>query len=234
MAKKRGTVVITITIGIVCFILAMTIFIQFKIVYQTDLTSVDTMREEELQTELATWKSRYEDTEQRYNEIEQTINRYKDETETDEDTQIALEEELANLQLLLGTTDVEGEGIEITINENSEATRKVNADDLMLIVNYLKDAGAEAIEINGQRIIDSSYFAYISETFIRINGNRIVSPYVIKAIGDPDYLKSALIGTGGYSETLQALGHEVVIETPRNVTITKYDGEITTRYIEEE
>ena len=223
---KKGKIVMTITIGIACFILVMIIFMQFKVVYETDITSVDTMREEDLQTELASWKAKYEEVEERYKEVEETLNKYKEETTSDKEAKENLEEELANLQLILGTTDVEGEGIIITLNE----TKEITADNLMIIVNYLKDAGAEAISINEQRIVNSTDFAYTS--FIRINSKRIVSPYVIKVIGNPDYLKSALLGSGGYKEELEALGHEVNIETPRKVEIPKYSGEMSTKYIE--
>lgn len=227
---KKGKIVMTITIGIACFILVMIIFMQFKVVYETDITSVDTMREEDLQTELASWKAKYEEVEERYKEVEETLNKYKEETTSDKEAKENLEEELANLQLILGTTDVEGEGIIITLNETKESTKDITADNLMIIVNYLKDAGAEAISINEQRIVNSTDFAYTS--FIRINSKRIVSPYVIKVIGNPDYLKSALLGSGGYKEELEALGHEVNIETPRKVEIPKYSGEMSTKYIE--
>ena len=70
---KKGKIAIAITIGIVCFILVLIIFMQFKIVYQTDITSIDTMREEDLKTELASWKSKYQDSEEKSKEIEQTL-----------------------------------------------------------------------------------------------------------------------------------------------------------------
>ena len=45
---KKGKITMTITIGIACFALALVMFMQFKIVTQTDITSIQTMREEEL------------------------------------------------------------------------------------------------------------------------------------------------------------------------------------------
>ena len=42
---------------------------QFKVVYQTDITSINTMREEDLKVELANWKSKYDEAEQKYIEI---------------------------------------------------------------------------------------------------------------------------------------------------------------------
>lgn len=59
----------TITIGIACFALVMVMTMQFKIVNETDITSIENMRETELRTELANWKQKYEETNTQYEEI---------------------------------------------------------------------------------------------------------------------------------------------------------------------
>lgn len=135
--------------------------------------------------------------------------------------------------MTLGKTDVEGQGIEIIIREteNEEITR-ISADDLLLIVNALKLAGAEAISINEARIINMSDIVDINNSFIKVNGQRIVAPYVIKAIGNQTYLESGLIGNGGYVDELKKIGHDISIEKINKVKITKYNGEIKTKYIE--
>ena len=53
---KKGKITMTITIGIACFVLVLVMFMQFKIVNETDITSIENMRETELRTELANWK----------------------------------------------------------------------------------------------------------------------------------------------------------------------------------
>lgn len=239
---KKGKITITITIGLACFVLVLILFMQFKVVYQTDVTSIDTMREEDLKAELASWKSKYEEAEEKYNEISETLKKYNEESTTDAQTKNNLQEELENLELLLGLTDVEGEGIEITLKdpENIEEAEKeiehteqrITASQLMIIVNYLKDAGAEAISINNQRIVDKTDFAQINDTtYIKINSQRVTAPFTIKAIGDPDYLKGALIGTG-YSDTMKRLGQIVEFNQPKKVTIQKYAGSMDFKYIE--
>ena len=137
----------------------------------------------------------------------------------------------------LGKTDVEGEGIEITLREtDNKEISQINADDLLVIVNALKLAGAEAISINDERIINMTDIVNIDANtdnlFVRINGQRILAPYVIKAIGNQSYLESALIGNGGYVDELRTIGHDVTIEKKDKITILKYDDEITTKYIQ--
>ena len=239
---RKDKVTMTITIGIACFVLVLIIFMQFKVVYQTDITSIDTMREEDLKTELANLKSKYEEAETKYQEIIETLKKYKEESSTDAQTKANLQEELENLELMLGLTNVEGKGIEITLKdpENIEeyqeeiehTEQRISASQLMIIVNYLKDAGAEAISINDQRIVNKTDFAQINDTsYIKINSQRVTAPFRIKEIGDPDYLKGSLIGTG-YVDTMKKLGQIVEFNEPKNITINKFEGSMDFKYIE--
>lgn len=230
---KKGKISIIITAGIACFILVMIMFMQFKIVYETDISSIETMREEDLKQELANWKAKYEETEQKYQETEQTLNKYKEQSSSDSQTKQNLEDELANLNLMLGKTDVEGQGVIITLQDNDNSEQKISAEELMIIVNYLRDAGAEAISINNQRVINNTYITLINNSFIKVNSQRVNSPYEIKAIGNSEYLKSSLIGNGGYAEKITSLGQQIKIEEKKKVNIPKYDEEISTKYIEE-
>ena len=79
---KKGKIVMTITIGLVCFVLALVMSMQFKVVRETDITSIENMRETELRTELANWKSKYEETNQKYEETISKIDEYKKTTES--------------------------------------------------------------------------------------------------------------------------------------------------------
>ena len=234
--RKKGKIEMMIAIGIACFLLVMIMFMQLKIVYETDITSIETMREEELREQLANWKLKYEEVEEQYSEISETLNKYKEESSSDAQTRENLEEELEKIQLILGLTDVKGQGIAIELEEGEETEEKIKADELMIIVNYLKNAGAEAIEINGQRIVNSTFFVDIGRysSYMKINGQRVTAPYTIYAIGEPDYLKSALVGKGGYAEKITNWGQKINIETIRRITISKYDGDdLNTKYIED-
>ena len=231
--KKKVNISLVITIGVVCFILVMVMFMQFKIIYETDVTSIETMREQELQDELANWKNKYEEANAQYAEITNTLKKYKEESTSDTETRKNLEEELEKLNLMLGKTDVEGQGIIITLEDGENEDKQIDADELMIIVNYLKDAEAEAISINNQRIINNTYFSYINGSFIKVNSQRVSSPYEIKVIGNPNYLKSALMGSGGYAEKIISWGQKINIDEKKKVSIPKYSDDITIKYIEE-
>ena len=229
---KKGKVTMIFTIAIACFALTLVMFMQFKIVNETDITSIETMREEELRAELANWKQKYEETVQQYDATQKKIDEYKTKKENNVETAVLVHDELEQSNILLGKTDLMGEGIEITIKETQEDEySRVKDSDLITIVNALKYAGAEAISINEERIINMSDIVDIGSSFIKINGQRILAPYVIKAIGNKAYLESSLLGNGGAAEQIKKMGHEVQITQNNNVLIKKYNGDINYKYI---
>ena len=231
---KKGKITMIITIGLACFALVMVMTMQFKIVNETDITAIENMREAELKTELANWKEKYKETSIQYDETQAKIKEYKEKEQSDIESSELIKKELKQANTLLGKTDVEGEGIIITLREtNLEETGMIDANDILDIVNELRNAGAEAISVNEERIINMSDIVFINEIFInKVNGQKIEAPYVIKAIGNPSYLESALIGNGGPVDKMKKIGHDINIEKPNKVTIHKYNGEIKTKYIE--
>ena len=239
MKKKisKEKIVMAITIGIASLALMLVMFMQFKVVEQTDITGIENMRESDLRVELADWQTKYEELNERYQEVVAKMEEYQNEKESGEETAKLLETELAQLNMILGKTDVEGEGIEIVIQDNEGAelsegatVKAITEEDLLKILQELWGAGAEAISINGKRIIAMSDVVSL-QYFLKVNGDRILSPYVIKSIGNQSYLESSVKGKGGHVDELEDLGHTVTIEKNRRVKIEKYEGEITTKYI---
>lgn len=229
---KKGKITVVITIAIACFALTTVMFMQFKIVNETDITSIETMREEELRTELANWKQRYKEAEEQYQTKIERLEEYREKQQSEEEATGLVQKELEQTNMYLGTTDVEGEGIIIRIKDitDNNAVKPINSEDLLTIVDYLKLAGAEAIEINEQRITNMSEITYVNNSVIYINQQRILAPYVIKAIGDSNKMESTLLGNGGYIETLKELGFNITIEKHK-VNIHKYNNEINSKYI---
>lgn len=229
---KKGKKTVAITIAIACFALTTVMFMQFKIVNETDVTSIEIMREEELRGELANWKQKYKEAEEQYQEKTSRLEKYKETQESEAESSKLIEKELSQVNMYLGNTGVQGKGIVITLKDmNNEEVEPISAEDLLIIVDYLKLAGAEAISINEERIINMSDIVYVNNSIIYVNQQRILAPYVIKAIGDSTKLESTLLGNGGYVELLKNIGFNVNIEKNNKVSIPKYSKEITHKYI---
>ena len=114
---SKEKIVMSITIGIACLALMLVMFMQFKVVKQTDITAIETMKESELRLELKNWNDKYDELNGRYEELTSKIEEYKNEKESDAKTYQLLETELEQLNESLGKTDVEGEGIVIQLTD---------------------------------------------------------------------------------------------------------------------
>lgn len=102
--------------------------------------------------------------------------------------------ELDRYRMMDGTVAVQGPGIQITIDDRQQDHKTVfplTTDDLMRIANTLKFGGAEAISINGQRVVGSTAIVMSGSTKL-VNQVPITRtegmPYEILAIGDQDQL----------------------------------------------
>lgn len=132
-------------------------------------------------------------------------------------------------QLLTASSTITGKGVTITLKETKavgldadrSAVGRVRDHDLRMIVNALWAQGAEAISVNGMRIGPGSFIRTAGQSVI-VNITPIQAPYVIEAIGDPQFLQLALIKgeTGDYLSTVQSLhGVTVGIQTSQKLTL---------------
>lgn len=108
-----------------------------------------------------------------------------------------LESEMKKYEILSGYTDVEGKGIEVRIKQNKDveldSSQSIiyNYDLILSMINKLNSAQANAISVNGQRIVANTYM-HLKEDALFINDTKIIEPILINAIGNPDTLASAL------------------------------------------
>lgn len=231
---KKGKFTITVTIGIMCLILTMLIFMQVKTISQTDISELELMRESELKTEITSLKTKYEEVVAKIKETNDKILEYEDAAIAGEEASELLQKELQETEDLLGKNEVTGEGI--IIKMSNAGTSKISSDDLLTLVNLLKNAGAEAISINEQRIVYDTYISYINGTnYITINGEYVVAPYTIKAIGNTTYLESAVAQKNyGYVDTQISEGKDVTLERLTEITIPAYSKSLDFEYVKGE
>ena len=230
---NKPKLIMTISIFIVCVVLATVLFLQFKIVERVNETDIENMRETELREQLATWKSKYQETNEKLEEVNSKIEEYNEKLQSNEEASELLEDELLQSNILLGNTDVTGEGVIITLADTNESI--ITASDLLELVNELRFAGAEAISINNVRVTALTDIVDISNRFILIKPRqRLSSPYVVKAIGNQTYLASSLsLKNSGFIDIHKNSGQSVKIETQRNISIPKYIGSFEVKYLKE-
>ncbi|MGW6275850.1 DUF881 domain-containing protein [Kribbella sp. NPDC055071] len=104
------------------------------------------------------------------------------------------EAQIRVLGILAGTTPAQGPGVRITLNDPQA---KMTASNLLDAIEELRDAGAEAIQINGTaRVVASTDFTDDAPG-IRIDGKKVTSPYIVEAIGESHNLAEAANFPGG-------------------------------------
>lgn len=229
-SEQKNQIIMSIIICIVCMVLLAVMFMQFKTIEETDITAIKNLRESELRTAISEWRGKYEDTQKQLETNRKSIKEYQDKMEKNEETSELIDKDLEESNMLLGKTDVVGEGIVVTLNNTQEYT--VTYSHLLELVNELRYAGAEAISINDARVVATEIVDVQGR--IHVSGQRLTAPYVVKAIGNQIYLSSTLsLKDSGFIDRYKASGMNIELETSKNIKILKYNGEMKIRYMKE-
>ena len=234
--------IISLILGIMCVLLSYGIAVQIKTVTKNGATLSTNAKENELRDAVLKSKEKYDNL---YQQLENAENKLEEERNkaTQNNTELTqLENEIKEKNKILGLTEVTGNGLVITINDNQDIPLNnwlydpnlllVHDSDLLSVVNELKNAGAEAISINDQRLISTSSIE-CDGNIIKVNGEKIGAPFTIKAIGLPELLIN-VNRTGGYLYYLREERYlKVTVEKmadKKTVTIPKYTGIIKFQY----
>jgi uncharacterized protein YlxW (UPF0749 family) len=110
-------------------------------------------------------------------------------------------EQTRTLQVLAGTVPVTGPGLTVVIQDPRGS---VGFDTLIDIVQELRDAGAEAVSVNDQRVGAASSFGE-KDGRVALDGTALVAPFRVAAIGPAATLDGGLKIPGGGIDTLAAL-----------------------------
>ena len=173
-------------------ILGILISLQLKTINLENNGMTTSKKGEQLAVELRGLKKEEEELRSEIDDIKDKIDEYK---VGQGDSK--LESEIKKYEILSGYTDVEGEGIQVKIKQNKDAELDgsqsiiYNYDLILSMINKLNSAQANAISVNGERIVANTYIR-LKEDALFINDIKIIEPILIKTIGNPDTLASAL------------------------------------------
>lgn len=236
---------IALTLGIVCCVLTIAISIQFKTINDANSTVSQTLTGNELRDQVLKWKEKYDKASNDLKKSEQKLEEARLKATQNDENALNKEAEIKLDNTVLGLTDVTGSGIVITLKDNNNVKRAtlepldnielylVHAGDLVEVINALRNAGAEAISINGQRITNYTS-VYCAGNVVVINGEKISSPVEIKAIGSPELLYGSITIPGGYLELMEETGVIVEVKKSEKINISKYEGIIDAQFMKSE
>lgn len=235
MNKKQ----IAIALGVMCMILTLILVIQIRTTDTANQVVSQTFTSNDLRDQVLKWKERYDYTYSELQNAEKKLEQVRQEASENTEGSAEKEEELKRNNILIGLTEVSGEGVIVTLKDNPNVSADstildpsmviVHFGDILGIVNELKNAGAEAISINDQRIVSTTSIT-CEGNVINVNGEKTSSPFVIKAIGSSLYMHSALTRAGGTIEYLNQY-IQASVKQSNSITIKKYTGVINPKYV---
>lgn len=149
----------------------------------------------------------------------------------DEKTVISkLDSEMEELRNINGNKTLKGEGIVLTIDDNKTEDvegRNINDDlihdeDIQILINDLKKAGAEAISINNQRLTSTSEIK-CGGPVIRINQKTYTNPFIVRVIGNKDKLEKAITDKDSYGYILKNIFKiQIDVKKEENLVIERH------------
>lgn len=227
--KKKSKYVLSLSILSILFGLLVSIQKEGK-VENYSLVSLNTIQI--MKNEIEESEMEIENLNKSIDEKSIKLNQLRQMVKEDDDTlEQYIGKEIEALKLLAGLKDIKGPGIRFTIADNQEKEILgdsiqddiIHDSEIQIILNDLKNAGAEAISINGERVV------YRSEVkcggpIIRINGKSSANPFVIDVIGDPKLLYSSVTAKESFGWTLKEVyNKKVEVEMIDEIFISKYN-----------
>lgn len=156
----------------------------------------------------------------------------RERTATLETAQLAtLGRELEQLRIHAGVTALSGPGLIVELRDSSRPlapggdpnTVILHYTDLQSVINELWASGAEAMSLNGVRIVSFTSLNCVGTTIL-CSTKRLAPPYRIVAIGNPTAMESYLRRSGGAIETLRAFDFPVKVRAESRMTVPAYRG----------
>lgn len=234
--KKRQ---VAITLGIMCLLLTVAISVQVRTMNSANSTVSKTLADNDLRDQVLKMKEKFDNTSNDFINAQKELEKVRQVATKDDETAETKERELTENNMILGNTDVTGEGVEIILADAvnissglSASEQIIHYGDIQDVVNELRNAGAEAIEVNGQRIVNTSAIT-CEGNIIKINGERIGSPFTIKAIGSKELLYGALERAGSILDWIREGGNIATVTKKDSIIINRFTGVISHEYLHE-
>ncbi len=172
---------------------------------------------------------------QQYYNISSKIEKYDNSNVGNSKILEEIQKEVEYNNLIIGKSDVEGPGVEIILDDGIldeyDPNRTLIHDaDILHVINDLKNAGAEAIKVNGIRVVYDNYLMCYGAP-ITLNGINIVAPFYISAIGNQDVLYNYLTLEQSQIRWLKIRETKISIVKKDNIQILAYTGKFKYQFM---
>jgi uncharacterized protein YlxW (UPF0749 family) len=140
-------------------------------------------------------------------------------------------------RLAAGLVALRGPGMRVELADSTEASSPsgdvndlvIHSSDVQAAVNALWRSGAEAISVNGERLVGTSAVLCVGNTLL-LNGTVHSPPYVISALGADRNKFEADALVQRLHDDAKDFGLKFSVRSVENVTVAAYDGSTTPKY----
>jgi uncharacterized protein YlxW (UPF0749 family) len=153
-------------------------------------------------------------------ELQQTLDALQKSGSSDQAAIENAQARLAALAIMIGTVGAVGPGVVITIDD---AARGVAPETMLDVINELRAAGAEAMEVrDGTRAVRIGVDSWVAGApgAVEFDGTALTPPYSVLAIGDPPTLAAAMNIPGGAVDSVRRLGGAMTVQQADRVEVT--------------
>lgn len=217
--KKFGKALV---FGILCLILTFAITVQLRVSSLSESESSQTKITDKLKDEIFRLNDENVKLAEKFQNTTSELDDARNQAAQNDSSLKDTSELIKKYTIVSGKTDVTGQGIIIKYKPSDNEAKADMVKDLRDIVNEIKNAGAEAIEINNQRIVGTTAIEMVKNK-IEINDTEVSENFIIKAIGDSNLMYSGLIRPGGTIENIRESGVSIEINSENAIKINKYN-----------
>ncbi len=217
--KKFGKALV---FGILCLILTFAITVQLRVSSLSESESSQTKITDKLKDEIFRLNDENVKLAEKFQNTTSELDDARNQATQNDSSSKDTSELIKKYTIVSGKTDVTGQGIIIKYKPSDNEAKADMVKDLRDIVNEIKNAGAEAIEINNQRIVGTTAIEMVKNK-IEINDTEVSENFIIKAIGDSNLMYSGLIRPGGTIENIRESGVSIEINSENAIKINKYN-----------
>lgn len=222
-------------IFVICILVGIILSFQIKIVQERYLKGKNpNIRASELVEEYDTLKEQKEELEIKVKDYEERLSKIESEASSENALLNDLKNQLNRYKVVAGYTEVEGQGIELILDDpvenfNNSYNIVYEYDLILQVINELNAAGAEAISINEERITAYSEIR-TAGNYISINNSSLKPPFRIKCIGNIETLHGSLSQRFGVVSRIRDKGYQADISKVDRLTIGPYTKDIEFNY----
>ncbi|MGE2729061.1 DUF881 domain-containing protein [Mycolicibacterium vaccae] len=220
--RGRSQLVFGVLGVVLCLLLGVAIATQVRSTDSGD--SLETARPADLLILLDSLQQREAALSTEVAQLQQTLAQLQASGSSDEAAIENARARLAALSILIGTVPATGPGVTLTITDPAQG---VAAETMLDVINELRAAGAEAMEIRGVRNGEQVAIRVGVDTWVVgvpgaliVDSTTIGPPYSVLAIGDPPTLAAAMNIPGGAVDSVERVGGSMEVRQSERVDVT--------------